>query len=176
MALLLRAASAPRDRCMPALTYAGGLRVSEVIHLRWKHITPRDDGMAQISVRGKGDKTRQILVMPEVVAELAAVRGSALDEDRVITSERGQSLSRQAAHNILKAIVKAAGVSDAVSMHWLRHAHASHALDRGAPLVLVKENLGHEDISTTSIYLHAKPGDGSGLYLDKGVFKRRDQT
>jgi integrase/recombinase XerD len=54
-----------------------------------------------------------------------------------------------------------------VSPHWLRHAHASHALDNGAPISLVQQTLGHGNIKTTSIYAHAKPGDSSALYLKK---------
>ena len=57
-------------------------------------------------------------------------------------------------------------VADAVSPHWLRHAHASHAMDRGAPVHLVKETLGHANIATTGRYLHARPTDSYSLYLD----------
>lgn len=52
-----------------------------------------------------------------------------------------------------------------VSPHWLRHAHASHALDRGAPVHLVKDTLGHASLATTSQYAHARPGDSSARYL-----------
>ena len=57
-------------------------------------------------------------------------------------------------------------VADAVSSHWLRHAHTNHAMDRGAPVHLVKETLGHANIATTGRYLHARPTDSSSLYLD----------
>ncbi|PSB24244.1 tyrosine-type recombinase/integrase [Chlorogloea sp. CCALA 695] len=57
-------------------------------------------------------------------------------------------------------------VAENVSPHWLRHAHASHAMDRGAPVHLVKETLGHAKIATTERYLHARPTDSSSLYLD----------
>ncbi len=49
---------------------------------------------------------------------------------------------------------------------WLRHSSASHALDRGAPLSLVQQGLGHASVATTSKYLHARPSDGAGRYLD----------
>ncbi len=52
-----------------------------------------------------------------------------------------------------------------VSPHWLRHAHASHAMDRGARIHLVQATLGHSDISTTGKYLHARPDESSALYL-----------
>jgi site-specific recombinase XerD len=51
--------------------------------------------------------------------------------------------------------------------HWLRHAHASHAIDEGAPITLVSQTLGHADLKTTSVYAHAKPNDSSSRYLKK---------
>ncbi|MBD0311771.1 MAG: site-specific integrase [Microcoleus sp. T3-bin5] len=56
-------------------------------------------------------------------------------------------------------------MSEKTSAHWLRHCHASHALNRGAPIHLLSQTLGHASVATTSKYLHAKPNDSSGLYL-----------
>ena len=56
--------------------------------------------------------------------------------------------------------------------HWLRHAHGSHAIERGASLPEVQATFGHGNISTTSGYLHARPDSSSGLRLDPGVFLR----
>ena len=53
------------------------------------------------------------------------------------------------------------------SSHWLRHAHASHAIDGGAPITLVSQTLGHADLKTTSVYAHAKPNDCSSRYLKR---------
>ena len=66
----------------------------------------------------------------------------------------------------------AAGINEAVSPHWLRHAHGLHAIDHGASLPEVQATLGHGNISTTSGYLHARPDSSSGLRLDPGVFLR----
>ena len=66
----------------------------------------------------------------------------------------------------------AAGINTAVSPHWLRHTHGSHAIERGASLPRVQTTLGHGNIATTSGYLHARPDDSSGLVLDPGVFLR----
>jgi len=52
--------------------------------------------------------------------------------------------------------------------HWLRHAHASHAIDEGAPITLVSQTLGHADLKTTSVYAHARPNDSSSRYLKRG--------
>jgi len=59
-----------------------------------------------------------------------------------------------------------------VSPHWLRHAHSSHAIERGASLPEVQAKLGRGNIATMSGYLHARPDSSSGLKLDPGVFLR----
>jgi integrase/recombinase XerD len=69
-------------------------------------------------------------------------------------------------------IVKRAGIDAPVSPHWLRHAHARYAIDRGATLPEVQATLGHANIATTSGYLHARPESSSGLPLDPGVWLR----
>ena len=76
-----------------------------------------------------------------------------------------QPLSRQQLWRIVKGLAKRAGLPEAVSPHWMRHAHASHALDRGAPPHLVQETLGHASLQTTSRYTHARPDDSSARYL-----------
>ena len=61
-------------------------------------------------------------------------------------------------HRIVRAAGERVGV-EGVSPHWLRHAHASHALERGAPIHLVQATLGHAAVATTGVYLHARPTD-----------------
>jgi site-specific recombinase XerD len=68
-------------------------------------------------------------------------------------------------HRLVKQAAARAGISTATSAHWLRHAHASHALDRGAPVSLVQATLGHASVATTGRYLHARPNDSSARYL-----------
>jgi integrase/recombinase XerD len=66
---------------------------------------------------------------------------------------------------VVRRAAMRAGIELPVSPHWLRHAHASHALDRGAPIHLVQSTLGHATIATTGRYLHARPQESSGRYL-----------
>ena len=66
---------------------------------------------------------------------------------------------------IVSAAAKRAGITGKVSPHALRHAHASHSLERGAKLHLVQATLGHSSVAVTSRYLHARPSESSGLYL-----------
>jgi integrase/recombinase XerD len=80
--------------------------------------------------------------------------------------------TERAVNAMVKRAAKAAGINEAVSPHWLRHAHGSHAIERGAGLPEVQATLGRDNIATTNGYLHARPDSSSGLHLDPGVFLR----
>jgi integrase/recombinase XerD len=172
VALLIRAAPTKRDRVMLETIYAAGLRVSEAASLAWADVLPRDERV-QLSVTGKGGFIRQVL-LPEIVSKsLLSLRGDAGNNDPVFPSRKGGGrLTERAILGMLKRTAVKAGVNTAVSPHWLRHAHGSHAIERGASLPEVQETLGHGNISTTSGYLHARPNSSSGLKLDPGVFLR----
>ena len=77
-------------------------------------------------------------------------------------SELGAPTSR-AVNRLIKRAAERAGVNPAVSAHWLRHAHLSHALGRGATVGEVRDTLGHANVAMTSAYLHASPDRSSGL-------------
>jgi integrase/recombinase XerD len=170
--LLVRAAGNRRDRILIELGYAGGLRVSELVALTWSDVLPRDNDRVQLEV--KGGRVRQVL-LPEVVSgSLLSLRGEAGRGDPVFRSQRtGGRLTERGVNHMLKATAERAGVNPRLSAHWLRHAHASHALDRDATLAEVQATLGHGNIATTSAYLHARPDSSSGLKLDPGVFLQR---
>jgi integrase/recombinase XerD len=171
--LLVRAAPSRRDRILIEVGYGGGLRVSELVALIWADVIERDGGKVQLSVLGKGHKRREV-VLPEVVGHsLLSLRGHAGANDPVFASPRGGHLTERAVNYMLKRAAANAGINPKLSAHWLRHAHASHAIDRGAALPVVQSTLGHGNIAVTSGYLHARPGTSSGLSLDPGVFLQR---
>ena len=149
---------------MLRLLYAGGLRISEACGLCWRDVQPRDDA-GQATVYGKGGKTRVILLPASVWRALAPLRQGADQDAPVFRSAKGGHLDPSAVHRVVKAAAARAGLPASVSAHWLRHAHASHALDRGAPIHLVQQTLGHASLTTTSKYAHARPSDSSGRYL-----------
>lgn len=154
----------PRNHALLKLTYACGLRISEVCALCWRDLKGNKTG-GQASVHGKGGKTRVVLIQPKLWRMLAALRGEAGPDDPVFRSRGRQALDRSAAHRIVKAAAARAGLPAAVSAHWLRHACASHALDRGAPAHVVQTSLGHASLTTTTRYAHARPSDSISLYL-----------
>ena len=163
--LMIRQEPALRNRVLLTVLYGGGLRISEVCGLRWRDLTVRDAGAGQATVFGKGGKTRVVLLSAATWKVLTALRGEALADAPVFLSRKGGALDPSAVHRVVKAAAARAGLPPEVSAHWLRHAHASHALDRGAPIHLVQATLGHASVATTGRYLHARPSDGSSRFL-----------
>lgn len=154
-----------RNHVILRLLYGSGLRVSELSALTWRDTSTRGDA-GQITVFGKGGKTRAVLLSPATWAELVGLRASDDPDGAVFRSQRtGGHLDVSQLRRIVLKAAERAGISAHVSPHWLRHAHASHALDRGAPIHLVQQTLGHASVATTGRYLHARPNDSSARYL-----------
>ena len=162
-------AEALRDRAMLEITYAAGLRVSEVVgptglRLNSLHL---EDG--DVRVIGKGSKERIVPVylgVAELVgryvrdarpAMLAHSRARATT-DALFLNARGRALTRQGYWLVLKRCAARAGISGRVSPHTLRHSFATHLLSGGASLRHVQELLGHATIATTQIYTHLTDG------------------
>jgi len=153
-----------RNKALLRLLYLGGLRIGEACGLRGRDLAARDDA-GQVSVFGKGGKTRAVLLKASVWQDLAALHPADPDAPVFRSREGGGALDPSQVHRIVKIAAKRAELSDAVSAHWLRHAHVSHALDRGAPVHLVQATVGHASLATTSRYAHARPSDSSSRYL-----------
>lgn len=163
----------PRNRLMLKLLYGAGMRVSEVCGLKWRDLQARNDLSlpGQVTIFGKGQKTRIVVIPTSIWHDLMALRQDRGIEDPVFTSRKHQDhlTPTQARRIVKRAAQRTPGLDPAiatqVSPHWLRHAHASHALDRGAPIHLVQNTLGHASVATTGRYLHARPSDSSSRFI-----------
>jgi len=154
----------PRNRAILRLLYLGGLRIAELCALKGRDLQARE-AAGRISVFGKGGKTRVILLKASIWQDLARLRGADPDQAVFRSRKGGGHLDPVQVHRIVKAAAARAGLSAAVSAHWLRHAHVSHALDHGAPAHLVQAMVGHASLAITSKYAHARPSDSSSRYL-----------
>lgn len=161
---MITAAMSGREKTLIRCLYTAAVRVSEAEKLRWRHLHERPGG-SQLTVHGKGGKTRHVLLTPTITKELADLRGDADDNAPIFRSRTGRALGKRDIQRIVRKVAKNADLKAPVSPHWMRHAHASHALDRGAPIHLVQQDLGHASVATTSKYLHARPDDGSARFL-----------
>ena len=162
--LLIHGENNIRNKLILKMLYYCGLRASELAGLTWGDLSDRT-GNGQATIYGKGSKTRVVIVPTGLWRELEQLRGDAGKADPVFRSRQGNGfMTRATVWNVVKSAAKRIGL-DNPSPHWLRHGHASHSLDRGAPIHLVSQSLGHASVATTSRYLHAKPSDCSSLYL-----------
>ena len=147
-----------RDRAMLELLYSCGLRVSELINLSYHNINIKEEF---IRIHGKGNKER-ILPMGEIAIDyLTAYELNSRpillkngQSDSYFLSNRGKAMSRQNFFYIIKAYATQAGIDKPLSPHSLRHAFATHLVQKGADLRSVQLMLGHSDISSTQLYTH----------------------
>ncbi len=162
--LRMIALASHKDAVLLLFLYATAARVSEVTTLRWRDIIASGNA-GLVVLYGKGGKTRSVKLKKDTYDTLLTLRNNADAGSPVFVSQKGSALSTVQIWRIVASAAKKAGIEGNVSPHWLRHSHASHALERGATVALVRDTLGHESESTTSKYLHANPQDSSGLYL-----------
>ncbi len=153
-----------RDNVLLRLLYASAGRISEVCSLTWADVQSNGDS-GQVTLFGKGGKTRAVKVSAATWKALQGLRNGASNDRPVFVSQKGGRLDETQVHRIVKAAAVRAGIAGNVSAHWLRHSHASHALDRGANIALVRDTLGHSSLAVTSRYTHAKPNESSALHL-----------
>jgi integrase/recombinase XerD len=159
-----------RDRAMLELLYASGLRISELINLT---LTMMDLERGVVKVSGKGSKERLVPMGEEacrtIKRYLAEARPLLLGEHQTAAcflSQRGQAMTRQTFWYRIKFYAQKAGVDMRLSPHTLRHAFATHLLNHGADLRVVQMLLGHENISTTTLYTHVADSRLKSLYQD----------
>jgi integrase/recombinase XerD len=154
----------PRDRMLLKLTYYTGLRVSEISGLKWSSLQKREK-TGQITVQTKGDKTNVILLPARLWEELNIFRNGVSEDIPIIKSRKGNALCVGQIQRVVSRIAVESKITGQVSPHWLRHSHASHALENGCPIHLVQKQLNHSNIATTGKYLHARPTESSSKYL-----------
>ena len=154
----------PRDRLIIRLLYSSAARLAELCALRWVDVQPNGD-TGQLALFGKGGNTRFVKLSSESWKALQAHRQGAPNDAPVFISQKGGPLDSSQVHRIIKAAAKRAGIAGNVSAHWLRHSHASHAIDRGASIAVVRDTLDHSSLAVTSRYVHAKPGQSSSQHL-----------
>lgn len=147
-----------RDRALLETLYATGIRVSELINLKF---TDLHEELKLVKVFGKGSKERLIPISKVALSWIDSYKEKVRDPlilkvgkntDFIFLNSRGGSLTRQAVWQIIKHYCKLAGIQKNVTPHTLRHSFATHLLENGADLRVVQEILGHSDISTTQIY------------------------
>lgn len=142
-----------RDKAMIEILYATGMRISELVNLK---LTDVDFNRSVLKVFGKGSKER-LVPYGEKAAEALDIYlrdRKRSDSKNVFLSNRGSQITRGAFWQRIKIYINRENLKSSISPHTLRHAFATHLLNRGADLRSVQILLGHSDLSTTQIYTH----------------------
>jgi integrase/recombinase XerC len=144
-----------RDAAVMALLYGSGLRISEALGLNRRDV-PRPGEGDVLVVTGKGNKTRMVPVLQNVLALIAdyvAICPYPLPPERpIFVGARGGPLSPRIIQLTMERLRGALGLPDSATPHALRHSFATHLLSRGGDLRAIQELLGHSSLSTTQIY------------------------
>jgi len=144
-----------RDAAVMALLYGSGLRISEALGLRRRDV-PRPGEGDVLVVTGKGNKTRMVPVLQNVLALIAdyvALCPHPLPpEGAIFVGARGGPLSPRIIQLTMQRLRGVLGLPDSATPHALRHSFATHLLSRGGDLRAIQELLGHSSLSTTQIY------------------------
>ena len=145
-------------RLIISLLYATGIRRAELIGLQMKSV---DSARQTLRVRGKGDKMREIPLIPSVLEEISlylqAVKSMELDctpESPLLRTEKGKPLYPAFVDRAVKTELDGYGITGRKSPHVLRHSLATALLDEGADLNAIKQMLGHSSLAATEVYTH----------------------
>lgn len=144
-----------RDAAVMALLYGSGLRISEALGLKHRDVPKPGEGDV-ITVLGKGNKSRMVPVLQNVLALIAdyvAMCPHPLPPaGPIFVGARGGPLSPRIIQLTMERLRGALGLPDSATPHALRHSFATHLLSRGGDLRAIQELLGHASLSTTQIY------------------------
>lgn len=152
-------AESHRNKAMLETLYSCGLRVSELVNLKFSQLY-FEEGF--IRVIGKGNKERLVPMSGSVEHEIQIyndhVRSKQIphkgSENIVFLNRRGGKLTREMIFTIIKNLAKTIDLQKTISPHTFRHSFATHLIEGGANLRAIQEMLGHESITTTEIYTH----------------------
>jgi integrase/recombinase XerD len=159
--LFLNGIENKRDKLLFSTIYLLGLRISECLAIKKKDIYQVRDGSYKLYILGKGSKER-VLTLPESLAlELLA----AGNDELVFPSRSGKLLTRSYIHKLIKTYSAISGLSEFLSCHWLRHTHATTAIENGCDLHVLQASLGHSSLAITSKYLHVRGEQSSCSFV-----------
>ena len=152
-------AESHRNKAILETLYSCGLRVSELVNLKFSQLY-FEEGF--VRVIGKGNKERLVPLSESVQHEITIYNDHVRrhqsvqkgNENIVFLNRRGAQLTRVMIFTIIKDLAKSIGLVKSISPHTFRHSFATHLIEGGANLRAIQEMLGHESITTTEIYTH----------------------
>ena len=168
-----------RDRALLTLLYGAGLRIGEAVSLNASQL-PRQAENASMLVDGKGNKQRQIPLLPAIVEALLRYRDACPypfhDDGPLFFGARGGRLNADTARGAVRQIRAALQLPDSVTPHALRHSFASHLLAKDVDLRVIQDLLGHASLASTQRYLDADLQRLQAVYNDAHTRARKGSS
>ncbi len=146
--LLIEKAHTKKSKLIMKLLYSTGLRVSELVNLKWNDLE-MDKNMAWVR-GGKGKKDRAVIISNKLMNELYSLDRSS---EYVISGKNG-ALTVKNIQKIIRNTAKKTGINKKITPHTLRHSFATHLLEEGTDIRMIQDLLGHSNLQTTQIYTH----------------------
>ncbi len=141
-----------KHKTILALLYSCGLRVSELINLKWSHI---DRSRMVINViQAKGNKDRQVMLTPELIPLLEKYWNEYKSKEYVLNGQFDLQYSSRSVLEVVKQLANKAGLDKRVYTHLMRHCSFTHMVENGTDINLIQRLAGHSNVKTTAIYTH----------------------
>jgi len=141
-----------KHRTILALLYSCGLRVSELINLKWSHIDRKR--MIINIVMAKGNKDRQVGLSESIIPLLESYYKEYRTTNFVLSGQFGDQYSAKSVGEVVKQLAKKSGITKRVYTHLIRHCAFTHMVENGTDINLIQKIAGHSNVKTTNLYLH----------------------
>lgn len=141
-----------KHKVILSLLYSAGLRVSELINLKWQHID-RSRMIINI-IAAKGNKDRQVMLSPPLIPLLTNYWNEYKSKDYVLNGQSSLQYSDRSVGEVVKQLADKAGINKRVYTHLIRHCSFTHLVEAGCDINLVQRLAGHSNVKTTNLYLH----------------------
>jgi len=141
-----------KHKVILGLLYSAGLRVSELINLKWQHID-RSRMIINI-IQAKGQKDRQVALTPHLIPLLESYWNKYKSVTYVLNGQNDLQYSERSVGEVIKQLAQSAGIKKRVYTHLIRHCTFTHMVEMGTDINLIQRIAGHANVKTTSIYCH----------------------
>jgi len=141
-----------KHKTILALLYSCGLRVTELINLRWQNID-RSRNIINV-IQGKGKRDRQVMLDPSLIPLLEKYWNCYKTKDYILSGQFSDKYSKGSVGQVIKQLGNKAGVKKRVWTHQMRHNCFTHMVENGTDINLVQKLAGHKKVSTTMVYVH----------------------
>lgn len=141
-----------KHKVILSIMYSTGIRISELLNLKWKDIDRTR--MIITVVQGKGAKDRQVMLAPDLLPLLEKYWYEYQSVEYVLNGQFGGQYSETSVASVLKQLARKAGIKKHIHPHLIRHCAFTHMVEAGTDINLIQRIAGHKSVKTTGIYLH----------------------